>query len=350
MTISGKINLLIENVKYKEAIVLLKNSCVGALSVFKPRVIILSSELNKYKQDEVNLVEDVKDLNKIRLEIITLSQQMDVHHIELDTENINELLACSLLIEDSFPFIDRTKFRDKIKNALASNKADVILVNGEPRSGMSYLEKFLRNISTSLDILTFVPIEIPAVLGDPDIILGEKLAKSILNEIGLEIEFDTEENEQFKFKQFINKLKKCVKEENKVPVFFLHDFHKIEDNNDNLLEFIFTLIKSIKNDFPKCIFIIAGFNYQNIRHWHSDLKFTTPVYNIEKIQVDDVKKCLSKIYLKYETKIHAIDGFDNITLDEYIDGMISMLIEDSNKIDISAIGLGISEHLLALKE
>lgn len=350
MTLSEKINTLIQNLSFEDAILILESSCVGVLNGFLTQVIILSSELKKYKQDEVNEVEDVKDLNRIRLRIINLAQEIDAHHIDLNAENIKELLSCSLLIEDSFPFIDRTKFRDKIEAALSSNKADVILVNGDPKSGMSYLEKFLRNISGSLDILTTIPIEIPAVLGDPDIILGEKLAKSILNEIGIEIEFDAEENEQFKFKQFINKLKERVKEDNKVPLFFLHDFHKIEDNNDNLLEFIFTLIKSIKNDFPKCIFIIAGFNYQNIRHWHNDLKFTTSVYKIEPIEVDDVKTCLSNIYAKYETKIRTIDGFDNITLDDYIEGMTSMLIEDTNKIDIATIGLGISEHLMALKE
>ena len=350
MTLSEKINTLIENVSFEEAIIILESSCKGALSVFLTQVIILSSDLKKYRLDEANEVEDVKVLNKIRLRIIILAKEIDTHHIDLNAENIKELLSCSLLNEDRFPFIDRTNFREKIKKSLDSNKAEVILVNGEPKSGMSYLEKYLRNISSGLDILTLIPIEIPAVLGDPDIILGEKLAKSILNEIGIEIEFDVEENEQFKFKQFINKLKERVKEDNKVPVFFMHDFHKIEDNNDNLLEFIFTLIKSIKNDFPKCIFIIAGFNYQNIRHWHSDLKFTTPVCNIEEIEVDHVKTCLSSIFLKYESKIKTIDGFDNISLEDYIEGMIAMLIKDSSKIDISTIGLGISEHLMALNE
>lgn len=350
MTLLKKINTLIENSKYEETIVLLKTSCVGALSVFLPETIMLSNDLKKYNHKVVKGTATDLEINILREKILILAENLDTHNIELDTGNMDELLSSSLLIEDSFPFLDRGNFREKVKKALTSNKADVILVNGEPKSGMSYLEKFLNNISNNLDIITFIPIEIPAVLGDPDIILGEKLAKSILNEVGLEIDFDVEENEQFKFKQFINKLKECVVKENKMPVFFMHDFHKIEDNNDNLLEFIFTLIKSLKNDFPKCLFIIAGFNYQNIRHWHSDLKFTTSVYNIEQIEVDHVKTCLSKIFLKYEDKIRLINGFDNITLDEYIEGMVNSLIEDSSKIDISSIGLGISEHLLALKE
>jgi len=115
------------------------------------------------------------------------------------------------------------------------------------------------------------------------------------------------------------------------------------------LEFIFTLIKNINNNFPKAIFIIAGFNYQNIRHWHTDLKFTTQVYEIEDIKVEDIQTCLSHIFSKYKEKIKQIDGFDDITEQEYVEGMIGKLIQDGEQIKISDIGLNISEHLYALK-
>ena len=172
--ISVKINELVELNKYEDAIKLLRDTCIGPLSIFIPQVIIFSSELNKYKQDVRNLVADDLDINRLRLNIVNFADELDLHTIALDPDNMKELLSCSLLIEDSFPFIDRSAFRTKIEKALASNKADVILVDGEPKSGMSYLEKFLRNISSNLDILRFMPIDIPAILGDPDIILGEK--------------------------------------------------------------------------------------------------------------------------------------------------------------------------------
>ena len=91
----------------------------------------------------------------------------------------------------------------------------------------------------------------------PNRVLGEKLAKSILNKLGVSVEFDQEENEQFKFTQFLNRLKDDIKLRNKIPIFFLHDFHKIEHwKMHNLLEFIFNLLKNRSNDFPKCLFII----------------------------------------------------------------------------------------------
>lgn len=348
--IFAEIEILIENNKYEDAIALLKRTCVGPLIIFKTQVINYASELHQYRQDELNLVANDLDIKKLRLNILKFAKEIDNHAITIEPNRLAELFASTLLLEDSFAFIDRISFRNKIGKSFASDKADVILVDGKPKSGMSYLSKFLSNTARNVDILNFIPIEIPAILGDPDIILGEKLAKNILNELGLEIEFDLEENEQFKFKQFVNKLKAELKNEQKVTIFFLHDFHKIEDNNDNLLSFIFTLITSLKNDFPKCIFIIAGLNYQNIRQWHSDLKFTTTVCKLEQINVADIKNCLDTIFLKYESEIKIIPGFNNITKDQYIEGMTQKLVQDINVIDIASIGLGISEHLLALKQ
>lgn len=348
--IVDKVNTLLGLNKLEEAISLLLLSSAGPLSKYKSSSTLLLGRFNQYKQDVIDGVGKDEVVNQVKLDVIQLAQTLDTFGAGLTDNNITELLACSLVIEDSFPFIDRTQFRKKIKKALLSENANVILVQGTSQSGMSYLEKYLKNIADNLSIFTLVPMEIPAILGEPDIILGEKLAKSILNKVGVQIQFDPDGNEQFKFTQFINSLKDRVKDDEKIPLFFLHDFHKIEDNNENLLEFIFALIHSIRNDLPKCIFVIAGFNYNNIRNWHNDLKFTTPVYNIEDIKIEDVKVCLTHIFSKYENKIRAAQGFENISEEEYINGMIEQLGADKDAINIATVGLGIAEHLMALKD
>jgi len=167
MTISEQINKLIENVKYDEIITLFKSYCIGPLNVFEENITLLSSDLNKYKIDKINSVATDLQINTWRLNIVNLAQKMESFSAGLDEDNMTDLISCSLLINDSFPFIDRSNFRDKIKSAIASDKADIILVKGAPKSGMSYLEKFLRNVSNSLEVLTLIPIEIPAVLGEP---------------------------------------------------------------------------------------------------------------------------------------------------------------------------------------
>lgn len=348
--IATTVNILIGSAKLEEAVKFITAKCVGPLSIFQTQAVLFQSTYSEYYRDKLMDIDRTSELNILKLRLIEFAQDLDGYQKDFEPDNLQEVLTSTLLLNDSFPFVDRLKFRNKFEQALQSNQATVIFVEGESRSGMSYIEKYLSNVTNKLELLLFVPLEIPAVLGVPDIILGEKLAKSILNNLGIPIDFDDKENEQFKFVQFINTLKRHIKEKNRLPVFFLHDFHKIEDANNNLLEFIFTLLNSLKNDFPKCLFIIAGFNYTNIRHWHNDLRFTTQVYKIESISIEDVKTCLSAIFQKYEQAIKKIFQVEKIDENDYIQGILPKLVDDENNIDIPRLGLRISEHLLALKE
>ncbi len=326
------------------------DQCSGPLNIFLKDAVVLRSLYTEYEREALMNIDRDSELNELKLNVIEFARRLDGYQKDFAPDNLKELLTSTLLLNDSFPFVDRLKFRNKIEKALYSNEANFIFVEGESKSGMSYLEKYLSNLTRNLQLLSFVPIEIPAVLGVPDIILGERLAKTILNRMGVPIDFDEDESDQFKFIQFINLLKFHIKETNKIPVFFLHDFHKIEDASNNLLEFIFTLINSLRNDFPKCLFILAGFRYTNIRHWHNDLRFTTQVYKIEAVSVEDIKLCLSAIFDKYEQPIKKIFEVEELDKDKYINGMLPQFVDEKNNIDIPGLGLRISEHLMALKE
>lgn len=346
----AKIHTLISNDKISEALTVIGKWCIGPLSIFKKSTILLLSRYNEIKTKELQGQNQDNEKIIIKRDILDLAEKIDYSEINEDDKDIESLLSSSLLIRDSFPFIDRKEFRKKIKKAFFSDDAELIFVEGTSKSGMSYLEKFLKNLINELEISLLIPIEVPAFLGDPDIVMGEELARSILIKFDLDLEIDLNRSGQFKFTQFINKLKKKMLEDEKIPVFFLHDFHKIESNDSNLLEFIYVLIDNLSNKFPKCLFIIAGLEYQNIRLWHSELEFipNIHIYKIEPIEESDVIKCLKDIFLKFKSKI-CEKGNGNISIEEYTEGMLKKLIGDNEKIDITSIGLNISRHLKALK-
>ena len=295
------IKLLIENSKLKEAIVKLEAESVGRLAKFMATIISLNAALNDLETKINNglLTAEEAKVERAKISSRIINTASKICSFNITTDDIAPYIDSALVMRDSFPFIDRTRFRRKIKKAILSEGPKIIFVEGPSKSGMSYLEKFLKNLTHQLELYSLVSMHIPEVLYGADIVLGEKLAKSILNKLGLgDLEFDQDENEQFKFTQFVNRLKTKLNNEEKIPIFFLHDFHKIEEDNDNLLEFIFALIKEIDDSFPKCILVIAGLNYRNIRSWQNELKFipTTQTYTIESIEVEHIKTCLGIIF------------------------------------------------------
>ena len=343
------VNKFIAQDKLKDAIIFLVGQCVNSLSIFKPNAILFQATYTRYNRDHVDGINRDSELNQLAIQVIRFANELEKFEYHLEPANDERVLSKTLLFNDSFPFVDRKEFRKQIAKALTSENSDVIFVEGESKTGMSYLEKFLNEITRKLDKILLVPLEMPAVLGMPDIIQGEKLAKSLLNKLGVSIKFDQEENEQFKFTQFFNCFKEEIKSTNKIPIFFLHDFHKIEHSNENLLEFIFYLLKNRHhNDFPKCIFVLAGFNYNNIRLWANEFRFTTEVYKIEPISQEDIEICLSKIFKKYSPRIKALLE-EEITEEKYIEGMIKKLVGDEEKINIPNLGLRMTEHLYSLK-
>ncbi|MDF1696866.1 MAG: hypothetical protein P1U56_13575 [Saprospiraceae bacterium] len=337
---------LVQNNKTEESIEFLKKFSVGPLKPFLNSLIILRARFDEFNKNQIVNIPQVENLNSIHKTILDIAEEMADHAVP--TEEIENLIESRLLLENSFPFIDRKKFRTSIQKKLATDKAHIFLVSGQPKSGMSHLEKFLKNLSENLKVITLIPCDIPQILDEPNMHLGEKLAKFISFSMNMEVNFDDTENAQFKFIQFINKLKEKIRSENRVPVFFLHDFHKINERNENLLEFIFMLITSINSDFPKSIFIVAGLNFENLRNWHNDLRFTTEIYKMESVKIEDLKRCLSIIYEEYKGEIQEKLN-QPITKEEYLEQMVQKLTQEGEPLNIKTIGESLSDHLFTLK-
>jgi len=344
------IKTLIENNKLRNAIDLLKTVCTGPMQPLEERVILLSSRLNLYHTQLNDNIPTDENVNELKRAILAMGYEFN-RSIEAEQGNENKLetiLNSSLLIDNSFPFVNRSQFRANIDEVLSSERAQVLLVKGTRESGMSYLEKYLKHLNNELKMYNVIPCDIPLILDSPNMALGETLAKFISNALNMTFEFDDSENEQFKFTQFINNLKTKIRSEEKMPLFFMHDFHKLEDENTNLLDLIYTLIYSITNDFPKSLFIIAGLNYTSLRNWHSDLRFTTKIYQMETVTIEDVNKCLKCIFGEYQPKISEVLS-QNISEQEYLDAMVEELTENDGSVNIKKIGEALREHLFTLK-
>jgi hypothetical protein len=185
-------------------------------------------------------------------------------------------------------------------------------------------------------------------LDDPNPSKGVRLARVISEQVGLEINLKDNDEDIFKFVRFTTKLRESLSNHNKIPIFFLHDFHRMTIIPDDLMKFIYNVALNIRNNFPKSLFIVAGLNCESLPNWHSELRQVFPIYNIENIEESTIKECLNCIFDKYKNKVFQL-GNGQITKIEYIDKMISILIPEKPKINLAFVGSKISDHLIALK-
>jgi len=289
----------------------------------------VSSDIAQVQLDLMNFLELIKELTNSKGEIVTSTKE-------------------TLLIESSFPFIDRITFRKLIKETLQLNEAKMIFVKGDPKSGMSYLEKYLMHLSKKNKLYQIIPIEIPYYLDDPLPCKGVRLAKFLSEHIGLSINLNETEDDLFKFIRFTTKLKESLSLQDKIPIFFIHDFHRLAIIPDDLIKFIFNIAITIRNNFPKSIFIIAGLNCELLPNWHTDLRQLCPIYSVEHVDEQAIKDCLGAIFDKYKNRVFKIFK-EQVSKDDYIEGMMLKLVPDMAKIDLASLNLKIMDHLNALK-
>jgi len=165
-------------------------------------------------------------------------------------------------------------------------------------------------------------------------------------ELGLDLNLDIDELDQFKFTRFAIKLKEKLLANEKIPLIFIHDFHHLQATPD-IAKFILKLADVFRQDFPKVIFLIAGMDYEKLPNWESSLRMHCFVYHIEPVNKQNVEVCLDGIFDYYQHKILAL-GDSAITKTEYVNGMISRLIPDENNINLANVGYMISDHLMQL--
>jgi hypothetical protein len=316
-------------------------------SELEASTIILQSRLVEYEQNAINGAANDTDFNKIKTAIL-----MHLNTIIDQTDGKGEILTETnetLLIENSYAFIDRVSFRNIIKDALKSDVGKLIFINSTPKTGMSYLEKYLEHLEQKNKLIQFIPINIPSLLENPNPGKGVSLAKYISLYSKAEIVFNDTDDDQYKFAQLITKLKESFEKRSTIPLFFLHDFHRLSIITPDLLNLIYNIAITIRRKFPKSIFIIAGLNCELMSNWHSELEQFFPIYPLESISEENIIECLSSIFDRYEEKISIlING--QITKNKYIEEMIFRLIPEKHKIDLVDVGDKIRKHLIELKK
>lgn len=331
------------------ALELLEMTMDGLLKAFENRLTLLRTNFNLIKNGQITDAE--RDVKFLQLGSKILDFAREFYEAKSAKAIIEDHFDSQLLIDNSFPFADRTNFRYMFRSAMESSKAKVILVDGEPKSGMSHLEKFLQHSLSGIDLVEFYPFDVGGILDEPEYSLGETLATSMAVDYGLDIDFSKQSKDLFKFSQFFTQLKEKIIASESVPIFFLHDFHKVQDNNQSLMSFVQILIERVYRDFPKAIFILAGLNYTLIPRWVNDFEFMlgNNIYKMEPVSVEDIASCLSCIFGEYENKILEAANGHEITEEEYITEVIDELLGVNKTLVLADVGRKISRLLYNFK-
>ena len=343
------VRTLLGNNKLKEAVDLLLEHGKGPMNIHEAQILNFQRRLSEYKKVvEIDKRTHHENLNDIEHSIKTFIDRVESK--QLDEGKLDELINSLLLIDSGVPFIDRSGFRDHLKTVLNSEKPQIICIEGEERSGMSHLEYYLQHLNDELEIFNFIPLDIPEILDEPDTLGGEILAQMIAYEFGIAVDFSSDEKALFKFTQFITTLKEKVANDERVPLFFMHDFHHIKKRNDNLYDFISLLISKLRSSFPRSVFIIAGMDYKSMDKWRK-IRNYVKIYRMEQAAETDTDKCLRHIYSVYKDEI--IDLFqgkhDAITEEQYVEYMLDELRKDNQELKIDLLGEKLEDHLYALK-
>ena len=341
------IKFLISQNNYQEVLNLLEELSQNLPEGINQIILNLKGRYNRLEEDRVNGIVGTADENQLRMAFTRLTFMIESKG--LSSNRVPQIIGSKLLLNNSFPFLDRVGFRDKLTNLFCSDEARLVLVKGDPKSGMSYLGKFLIHLSKNLKICKVIDCDIPLIVDGPYAFKGELVAKYISNFLGIQLDFDNSENVPLKYARFHSGLTEKLRYEEQIHILFLHDFHKLKEVNEDLMKWMYMIIDSI-NNFPKSIFIIAGLNYSLLRNWHSSLKFTADIYEMELIQKDDLSQFLEYVFGEFEQKIRQKLKAD-ITLDEYINSMKNLLsVNSSNSLDLEMVGLTLAEHLATFKE
>lgn len=346
MTIIEKIKeLLIGKDKISEAIEVIvpiaKTMTIGMYNT----AILLKGRYESYEQALIDGTNDENEKNKIRLAITKFLTEIECY---LDESGDIKAHCKDYLINDKKTlFADRIKFKELIQENIQSDGAKLIFVTGSAKSGMSYLENYLIHLSKFNTLFKVIRINIAQELDNPEPFNSVSLAKLISIKLSLDINFDISEGVQFKFERFITKMKENLEANPKIPIVFIHDFHRIALVADDINRFIYKIADSFLQDFPKALFIFAGHKPESVPNWHGILRNYCPVYEIENINETNLRDCLKSIFVYYNKKIKNILS-DSITEDEYIENMMVRLVPTPTNIDIAFIGSSISDHLFTL--
>ncbi len=352
MTEKEQIKSFIVNNKLKEAMELIVAKSKQLNFATEKISLGIQADLNEYYDKVTKRTADSTDLPKIRDRLFDHVERIYTYLVK--NGNI-VLYSEDLLIEKQcLPFINRTNFRNILKTesekVLKSNCSSLIFVNGSSRSGISYLEKYLTHLCSKFRLFEVVNIDIPHHLDNPNAFKGNILMEAIKSEIGLEILENDPNQDTVKFARFTTKLREKLEKDDTIKIFFIHDFHRIENsmNELNLQNFVYELVSKVSKNFPKSIFILTGYKYEDLKNWRSLIRPTCAIYQIEPLLEDDIKACLSQLYTIYETRICKNEG-SNKTETEFVHTTLDILKESDGNYNLQIVGEFIMDYIFELR-
>jgi hypothetical protein len=348
MTVWETINELVGNDKIKEALDLLRTASKPFPPAYLSRVVNLQGDLTRYINAEANGTEEIKELRRIRSAVTDLNLELQSRTYE-DGECLTSSSE-SLVIDYSYPFIDRESFRKKLATALKQLKPKMIFVEGLEQSGMTYLENYVIHLGEQCSNYSVISIDASKELYDPNPAKGVVLARLLATKLDVTIDLTRDDTSQFKFEGFITKLKEKISGMTQTPVVFIHDFHKLEVMQDvhNLIVRLTDAFR--QGNFPKIIFIIAGMKAERLPGWQLNMRMICPVYDTgEAVSVDHVRSCLVSVFKKYGDTIAELGG-GPISEADYVEGMIAQLIPEPPNVNLVQVGKELQNHLFDIKE
>lgn len=344
------IRTLLGNDKIEEVLALLTQDTAHLSGQFQNTLVQITGQLNRVMNNKAQYTNPELNAERAKIVASTLEFAAEIERYINASGTGADFYLDHLVNDGRNPFIDRDAFRKMVKSKLNSDGAKIIFVKGDKRSGMSYLENFLIHIGRSNNLYNIIRINAKTELDNPDTFKGSRLAKMISIKLNLDLEFERQEDDQFKFTRFVSRLRERLEGEKRIPVVFLHDFHHLQVVPTDIYQLIAMIADSFRQQHPKTVFIVSGLDYELLPNWHTELKrFCCYEYKLEPVNEENIRQCLQAIFQQHRGKIMETLEVQEITLEQYIEGMLPLLIP-KQPIDLVHVNNEITIHLEKLFE
>ncbi|RYE52862.1 MAG: hypothetical protein EOP48_15560 [Sphingobacteriales bacterium] len=292
----------------------------------------------------ITTAEEAALKGRVKNNILTLMGQLENEQPKAEARF--NLKDDGLIRDNSFPFLNRYRFRDKVLAHIHSKSSRTIFVTGEEKSGMSYLQNFLFHFTEINDGcgLKVISINMENILSNPDTNKSSKIIEILLERFGSDSTLAADEH--IKFIRLTKALKEHIETKKMIPVFFFHDFHKVRIIPEDTYRLIYQLIEEQVN----CLFIFTGLQFKTIPNW-DQIRNGCDFYQIPKDEVtpQNIKDCFYRIFETYKASIFNSLGGQAISFDNYYENVSKRIFTNGSNVDISTVGTFISDHLFNLK-
>jgi len=203
-------------------------------------------------------------------DIIKFFEQLsNVHEYNGPFWRYNPATFNTSIVKNKLPFIDRDEIRKRLLG-LTSNDFKMLVVNGEPQSGLSYFGWFASHIAEEIEAYRYVEIDLKDIdLQTPGQITDADIAIAIAGKIGMP-GYSADRLENFKYRSFTGKLSSYLHEqkENVTYLFFIHHFNPTV--TEMAMNMVQNIAKMLYMEHLPCYLFLSG--CRQVEDWVGELK------------------------------------------------------------------------------